>query len=94
MIRPKRIVSIQFNFYFTHTKYALNKLNTNTYVEEKKNYKDSERKKDERECFAKSIMRGAGQQEGPKKELRSFAYAVLCYGQKKNPRLGQTIPSL
>lgn len=68
MIGPKRIVSIQFNFYFTYTKYALNKLNTNTYPEEKKNYKDLEGKKEERERFAKYNGGAAGgAKEGVKK---------------------------
>ena len=60
MIGPKRIVSIQFNLYFTHTKYALNKFNTNTYVEEKNNYKDLEGKKEERERFAEYNVGAAG----------------------------------
>lgn len=60
MIGPKRIVSIQFNFYSTHTKYALNKLNTNTYVKEKNNYKDLEGKKEERERFAEYNGGAAG----------------------------------
>ena len=64
----KRIVSIQFNFYFTHTKYALNKLNTNTYVEEKNNYKDLEWKKEERERFAEYNGGAEGEvKEGVKK---------------------------
>ena len=68
MIGPKRIVSIQFNLYFTHTKYALNKLNTNTYVEEKKNYKDLEGNKEERERFVKYNGGAAGGvKEGVKK---------------------------
>ena len=68
MIGPKRIVSIQFNLYFTHTKYALNKLNTNTYVEEKNNYKDLEGKKEERECFAEyNVGAAGGLKEGVKK---------------------------
>lgn len=58
----KRIVSIQFNFYFTNSKYALNKLNTNKYAEEKKNYKDLEEKKEERERFAKYNGGAAGGQ--------------------------------
>ena len=68
VIGPKRIVSIQFNFYFTHTKYALNKLNTNTYVEEKNNDKDLEGKKEERERFAEcNVGAAGGAKEGVKK---------------------------
>lgn len=89
MIRPKRIVSIQFNFYFTHTKYALNKLNTNTYVEEKKNYKDSEGKKDERECFAKSIMRGAGAAGGAKEGVKKLCLRRTLLRPTKKPAFGE-----
>ena len=91
MIGPKRIVSIQFNFYSTHTKYALNKLNTNTYVEEKNNYNDLEGKKEKRERFAEYNGGAAG---GVKEGVKKLCLAVLCYGQQKNPRLRQTIPSL
>lgn len=66
--KDNRIVSIQFNLYFTHTKYALNQLNTNTYVEEKKNYKDLEGKKEERERFAEYNGGAEGEvKEGVKK---------------------------
>ena len=77
MIGPKRIVSIQFNFYFTHTKYALNKLNTNTYVEEKNNYKDLEGKKEERERFVKYNGGAAGGvKEGVKNCLPQTAFGA------------------
>ena len=82
MIGPKRIVSIQFNFYSTHTKYALNKLNTNTYVEEKKNYKDLEGTKAERERFAEYNGGGAG---GGKERVKKLCLRRTLLRPTKKP---------
>ena len=85
MIGPKRIVSIQFNLYFTHTKYALNKFNTNTYVEEKNNYKDLEGKKEERERFAEYNVGAAG---GLKEGVKNLCLRRTLLRPTKKPAFG------
>ena len=85
MIGPKRIVSIQFNLYFTHTKYALNKFNTNTYVEEKNNYKDLEGKKEERERFAEYNVGTAG---GFKEGVKNLCLRRTLLRPTKKPAFG------